>query len=216
MSAAPTSPKIYHITHLDNLPQIVGARFLLSDAERLLRKMDCHLIGMPSIKMRRLMALDVRCHPGTKVGQYVPFYFCPRSIMLYLLYRGNHPDIEYRGGQRPIVHLVADLRRSVEWAEAGNRRWAFTDCNAGAGYAGFFSALERLDRVNWAAVSADDWRDPTVKDGKQAEFLMHEAFPWELIERIGVVDAEARERAEVALRSAAHKPVVTVERGWYY
>jgi len=40
---------------------------------------------MSTIKARRLYDLEVDCHPGTKVGEYVPFYFCPWSIMLYLL-----------------------------------------------------------------------------------------------------------------------------------
>jgi ssDNA thymidine ADP-ribosyltransferase, DarT len=61
----------------------------------------------------------------------VPFYFCPRSIMLYLLHRGNHPELDYTGGQRPIVHLVADLHEIVRWAEAQGVRWAFSDRNAG-------------------------------------------------------------------------------------
>jgi hypothetical protein len=74
------------------------------------------------------------CHPGTKVGEYVPFYFCPRSIMLFLLHKGNHVDLTYRGGQRPIVHLEADLRTVVEWADSIERRWAFGNRNAGARY----------------------------------------------------------------------------------
>jgi hypothetical protein len=37
------------------------------------------VVGMSEIKRRRLEALDVDCHPGSKVGEYVPFYFCPRN-----------------------------------------------------------------------------------------------------------------------------------------
>ena len=70
---------------------------------------------MSTIKRRRL-ELPVDCHPGTSVGEFVPFYFCPRSIMLYLLIRGNHPELHYQGGQEPILHLVADLYEVVEWA----------------------------------------------------------------------------------------------------
>jgi hypothetical protein len=73
---------------------------------------------MSEIKRRRLEELEVDCHPGTKVGAYVPFYLCPRSMMLFLLHKGNHVDLTYTGGQRPIVHLQADLRRVVEWAES--------------------------------------------------------------------------------------------------
>ena len=216
MTPVPTNPKVYHITHLDNLSQIVTAGVLLSDAQRLALNLNCHIVGMSSIKLRRLMSLGVTCHPGTTVGQYVPFYFCPRSIMLYLLYRGNHPDLDYRGGQRPIVHLVADLRRAVAWAEAQNRRWAFSDCNAGAGYADFFNDLDDLTKVNWSAVVSTDFRSMEVKEGKQAEFLMHDSFPWEFVDRIGVVDTRAKTQVELIIAPASHKPLVTVEPGWYY
>jgi hypothetical protein len=52
----------------------------------------------------------------------VPFYFCPRSIMLYILYQANDPELTYRGGQGPIVHLEADLRASVAWADQNKKR----------------------------------------------------------------------------------------------
>ena len=37
--------------------------------------------------------------------------------MLYLIHRANHSELDYRGGQDPIVHLEADLREAVDWAE---------------------------------------------------------------------------------------------------
>jgi hypothetical protein len=114
------------------------------------------------------------------------------------------------------VHLAADLHRAVAWAESNNRRWAFSNCNAGAGYAGFLRDLGHLSELNWPAIAADNWRDPMVKEGKQAEFLMHGSFPWELVEQIGVLDAQVKARVEATIRSVRHKPVVVVERGWYY
>jgi len=52
-------------------------------------------------------------YPDLYVGDYVPFYFCPRSIMLFIIHQANHPELDYRGGQVPIVHLQADLHTSV-------------------------------------------------------------------------------------------------------
>ena len=82
MTQPPTNPKIYHITHIDNLAMIVEAGCLWSDRRRLAQGFDCSVIGMPTIKQRRLEKIEVICHAGTKVGDYVPFYFCPRSVML--------------------------------------------------------------------------------------------------------------------------------------
>ncbi len=60
---------------------------------------------MPEVVSRR-RRLPVPCHPGTWVGDYVPFYFCPRSVMLYVISRKNHPSLTYRGGQRVPWSLI--------------------------------------------------------------------------------------------------------------
>jgi hypothetical protein len=206
---------VTHITHLENLPQMVDG-VLWSDAERIRQGLNCQIVGMSEIKRRRLEELEVGCHPGTKVGEYVPFYFCFRSIMLYLLYQGNHPELTYRGGQRPIVHLEADLRAVVDWAETNGKRWSFSNGNAGTRYTPFFDDLDELNVLDWTAIAATDWKDPFVKERKQAEFLIEESFPWELIERIGVIDNETAQRVTGALELADHKPAVVVVRNWYY
>ena len=136
--------------------------------------------------------------------------------MLYILHRGNHPDLNYAEGQRPIVHLQADLSATIEWADNRDINWAFSDRNAGAYLADFFDRPEDLDKVNWNAVAATDFRGMVVKEGKQAEFLVYEAFPWTLVEKIGVVDAAILGQVSSLLESVDHKPSVSVERGWYY
>lgn len=213
MSAVPAQPKIYHITHIDNLSTIVRDGVLLCDATLASRGGPSVTIGMSEIKRRRIEEITVPCHPGTKVGDYVPFYFCPRSVMLYLLYRANHQDLTYLGGQEPVLHLEADLHEVVRWE---GLRWAFSLSNAGSYYVEFCDSLDQLDLINWAAVSERDFRSPDVKEGKQAEFLVHSSFPWELVRRIGVYSTEIKARAEAALEGATHRPPVEILRHWYY
>ncbi|WP_205620247.1 DarT ssDNA thymidine ADP-ribosyltransferase family protein [Salinivibrio socompensis] len=64
---------------------------------------------MNTIKQRRLTELTLDSHPDLYVGQCVPFYFCPRSIMLYVIHRADSDELTYKGGQGPIIHLQADL-----------------------------------------------------------------------------------------------------------
>ncbi len=214
--SVPAEPKIYHITHVRNLPLLLEAGRVWSDAKRLELGLSCTIVGMSEIKRRRLEELPVHCHPGTMVGQYVPFYFCPRSIMLYILYRGNHPEVTYREGQGPIVHLQADLRRVVALADKHKIRWAFTNCNAGARYANFFNSLDQLGEVDWDAVEATDFRGANIREGKQAEFLVHESFPWSLVERIGVANQMVLQQVQAVLADNEHQPPVAVERRWYF
>lgn len=108
------------------------------------------------------------------------------------------------------------MHETVAWAEGENRRWALSLSNAGAFYAEFRNRVDQLREVNWAAVAATDFRDEQVKEGKQAEFLVHELFPWHLVRRIGVESASIQNRVVRALSGSAHRPVVEVRRDWYY
>ncbi len=210
----PLEPKLYHIVHVGNLQSIVRAGCLWCDAVVRSRQ-DVLVIGMSGIKERR-QTLPVSCHSGTMVGDYVPFYFCPRSIMLYVIHRANHPELSYRGGQGPIVHLQADLYAVVAWATANRRRWAFSASNAAARYASFWSGLGELGRVDWSSVTARDFSSAEVKEGKQAEFLFESDFPWNLVERVGVHSREVGRQVHAAMAGAAHRPPVEVMPTWYY
>ena len=107
----------------------------------------------------------------------------------------GHYCLSYTGGQRPIVHLEADLHRVVKWADGGRVRWAFTLSNAARRDAEFRRRLDDLRDVDWDAVEALDWRG-RLKGPKQAEFLVHRYVPWSLIERIGVMDHQVAERVD--------------------
>ncbi len=216
----PKHPKLYHICHVDRLTSIVADGCLWSDAEIAQRKPPGTTIGMSQIKHRRLHELQLASHPGLFVGQCVPFYFCPRSIMLYLISRANHAELTYRGGQGPIVHLQFDMRAVVEWAEEEGHRWSFTLSNAGAYYFEDRADLNCLGELNWDAIGADRWSGggicATVKEGKQAEFLVERSTPWSLVEIIGVHSEAVYRQANTAMPREGHRPEVMVKREWYY
>ena len=211
----PPNPKIYHIVHVDRLKSIVDDGYLWSDTHVSTLGDTGPVIGMQSIKARR-RTNELQSHSGLHVGDCVPFYFCPRSVMLYLIHMSNAPGLEYRGGQDPIVHLRADLRETVAWANQEGHRWAFTLSNAGSLYFQDRNDLDDLDEVNWDAVDARMWNSPELKEGKQAEFLVEDAFPWTLVERIGVRTLETQRRARAAIEDDEHRPTVSIQRPWYY
>ena len=212
----PTNPKIYHIVHVDRLPSIIADGCLWSDGEVVRRMLPGTSIGMADIKRRRLDELELNSHPGLYVGECVPFYFCPRSIMLYLLHMSNHPGLAYRGGQRPIVHLQADFNKVVEWADAHRRRWAYTLSNAGSYHFEDYCGFEHMDKIAWDAIEATDWREPHIKEGKQAEFLIERSFPWSLVSFMGVHSPTIRDTVRAVMQGTGHEPVVEVAPHWYY
>ncbi len=218
--SVPTKPKIYHIVHVDRLSSIINAGYLWCDAKVDRNPQPGTTIGMSEIKRRRREDLLLNSHPDLHVGDCVPFYFCPRSIMLYLIYKGNAPGLTYSDGQKPIVHLEADLSATVKWADQNSRRWAFTSSNAGSKFFEDYCKLEHLSKINWDAVQAVRWSgggiSPSIKEGKQAEFLIERQFPWELISRIGVRSPDICNRVNKAIQGVGHRPQVKILPKWYY
>ena len=219
MTTPPETIRIYHIVHVDRLSSILTDGFLWSDAETRARASPGTTVGMAGIKERRLRTM-LDSHPELRVGQCVPFYFCPRSVMLYLLHRGNHSEVTYTGGQEPIVHLVAKLDEVVDWAEANEVRWAFTLSNAGSSYFEDRCDLAALSEVNWQAVQARKWAgngvSREIKEGKQAEFLVEGSFPWELVRGVGVCTNTIGAEVTRLMAGNSHRPTVKVLRKWYY
>lgn len=209
----PAQPKIYHICHVDRLPSILESNGLFSDAMVQENELPGTVVGMSNIKQRRLTELRLVSHPVLFVGQCVPFYFCPRSVMLYMMHVRSS-ELSYKGGQGPIIHLEADLHETVAWANANNRRWAFTLSNAGSRYFEDRADLANLNEIEWDAVQARMWNQ--CKEAKQSEFLLEESFPWGLVRRIGVSNNSVYGQVLNALQQQEHKPTVDVKTGWYY
>lgn len=215
----PPNPKIFHIVHVDRLPPIISDGLLWCDARVGSNLPHETSIGLQEIKQRRLTNA-FSSHPDLHVGDCVPFYFCPRSVMLYVIYRKNHPNLTYQGGQEPIVHLMADLKEAVDWANVNKLRWAFTLSNAGSYHFEDSCNLEQLGDINWDAVQSKRWSgadvDPCIKEHKQAEFLVEERFPFRLFSHIGVMSKSIYQNTKTIIEKAGHKPKVQIIPKWYY
>lgn len=214
MTTPPPSPKIYHIIHVDRLASILTSKGLVSDSRLQGITGIGTTIGLSHIKQRRLTELPINSHPGLMVGNFVPFYFCPRSVMLYLIHMRN-PQLAYQGGQGEILHLQADLQATINWANGAGLRWAFTSSNAGSRYFDDYSDIAQLNQLDWSAIGTTDWRD--CKEAKQAEFLVEDGFPWTLIEKIGIInDTSLAAKVQTIMHGQTYKPPVQYCPSWYY
>ena len=211
MSPIPPNLKLYHILHVDRLASVLEDGCLFSDAEATKRNSQGSAIGMGHIKRRRLEVCRLRTAPRLHVGDCVPFYFCPRSVMLFIFWRNVHPDLTYHGGQENILHLEFDMNKVREWAESEKLHWAFTDSNASSGWFTDYHDLANLDKLRWDIIASGQWTGMT--DGhatqafKQAEFL---------VETIGAIDEERVEAVRDILSSHSAEGLPLVRRGWYY
>jgi hypothetical protein len=204
---------IYHITHGRNLATIIDSGGLWCDAQIGAHGIVPLGIAHQHIKERR-KERQVPCAAGGTLADYVPFYFAPRSPMLYAIHSGHIEG--YSGGQAGVLHLVAEAETII----SSNYMWAFTEGHAEIAWTAFFTDLGFLSAVDWGIMKEMYWHD-TDEDGdrkrrRQAEFLVHQFCAWELIIEIGVISRQAAERVRALLEPAAHKPAVTVRRDWYY
>lgn len=212
---------IYHITHIANLPAIIAGGGLACDAEVERQGLCSQSIAYDTIKDRRRLRTVVNLAgeaigAGGVLADYVPFYFANRSPMLYAIHRGYVPA--YRGEQRDVIYLVS----TAEAVASTGASWCFTDGHAVEGMTNFFESLVDLAKVNWEAVQTRNWGgnhlfdNPDVKRRKQAEFLVHGSFPWDLIQHIGVLDQAMTLQITKQLDACDYKPTLSVESEWYY
>ena len=199
--------KVSHITHIDNLGSILQQSCLWSDDKRLELGLVNQNIGYNHIKQRRLVR-PVNVAAGGAIGQYVPFNFCPRSVMLFVIYKG-HPD--FQGGQDRVLHLISD----TDTIRFSNQHCFFTDIHADLDYAEQIDDFDRIGELDIQRIINEKyWQD--FKEEKQAEFLAFESVQWTTIKQIGVKTEALAGEVNALLQAEQHKPEVVIRPEWYY
>ncbi len=204
--------RIFHITDMANLRSICSDGGLRS-LNGLKKSGTPYLsIAHDTVQDRR-STTPVPCGPGGKLHDYVPFYFAPRSPMLYAISRGRVPG--YPHGQEGVVYLVS----SAEVVRDRGCGFAFTDGHAIVAVTQFFEELHRLDQVDWKIMKARYWRDTDEdmdrKRRRQAEFLVYDFFPWELVEEVVVMRASQIAAVQSGITSG-WMPAIKAQPSWYF
>lgn len=208
----PTS--IYHITHIDNLPSILKSGGLIANSRLRQRQTNYLDIAHENIQDRRART-EVPCGAGGYLHDYVPFYFAPRSPMLYAIHKQNVDG--YSGGQKPIIHLVSQ----IEAIENSEIAFVFTDGHGIMVYTDFYDDLYALNHViDWELMESKYWfdtpDDPNRKCKRQAEFLVHEFCHWNLIKEIGVINLTMQTEVREILQKFNIQTQINVYSNWYY
>jgi hypothetical protein len=177
------------------------------------RNVDHVNIAYDTVQGRRA-AKRVPCGPDGVVHDYVPFYFAPRSPMLYTIFRGNVQS--YMGDQEPLIYLVSTAQAIQE----AGLPFVFTDGHSIIEYTNYYDDLAYLDQIDWSLMRSSYWAN-TDEDSdrvrrRQAEFLVREACPWSLITEIGVINRDVKASVARLLESSDHKPPIIVRRNWYF
>lgn len=203
---------IFRIVHKDNLPLCIKHGLCAPNYSPSSSSASYHNIFNPDVQAARAQK-QIPNNPARKVHDYVPFYFCPRSVMLYTLNAMRYAN------QRDIVHLVLyaeDIR------DAG-KEFLITDRNARSDAALFYDKFDAIhNELDWQAIREDKWGayySPPfdTKARKQAEFLVYKNVEWIFIVGIAVMDISTENNIRAILASCAQSSIsVQVKRDWYY
>lgn len=220
MLSYPIPTPIYHLTHGKNLLSIITSGGLQSFRTLHNTAISHTNIAYHHIQDRRATKL-VNCGPGGNLHDYIPFYFCTKSPMLYTISQGNVPGYAEgastpRDRQRGIIYLVS----SAQLVREKTLPFVFTDGHAVMNYSAQFDDLSHLNQIDWDTIHSQYWYD-TPQDGdrkrrRQAEFLLHRFVPWDIITEIGVYDNAIKSRVESLISHAPHQPIVRTIPSWYY
>jgi hypothetical protein len=203
------------MTRIERLPSVIEHGLLPDDVCRR-RQITGVEIGYDHIKRRRALRA-VPCGVGGNLANYVPFYFAPRSPMLYAITCGL-VSAEAACTEQ-IVYLVSStqaLRKAGLTVIASNR-------HAELGYADMTdhdSVLDGDDFIDWPLMTAVYWKntpeDPDRKERRQAECLVHPRVPWQVIEGIATKTERARAQVQTLLGAAGVSTPVVVSAEWYF
>jgi hypothetical protein len=153
--------------------------------------------------------------PGGVVADYVPFYFAPRSPMLFSILGGQVK--EYADDQTHLIYLVSRLSRVTGLDLA----WVATDRNAVLATAKFTGEQQALSSlIDWQIMEAKYWAN-TADDGsrrerRMAEFLVQHVVPWSAFTHVGTCCDQRQEEVRRLLSTSEHRPKLLVTPSWYF
>jgi hypothetical protein len=186
----------YRITHIGNLPLILEQGIVTKHHPN---ANNAYInIGNPEI-------IDVRSTTPVKIegygfiGDYVPFYFTPKSIMLYNIITGYwHPKVPRRNRDEILVIrcLIENLAQLPQWF--------FTDGQGNDIASSHYKDLTDIDKIDWHCIQHSDF---SKNDGDydrprryQAEFLVQNVVPLSAIESLNVYNQAAATAVQAILK----------------
>lgn len=216
MTARKRPTLVFHFTHVDHLPTVI-THGLLSDSAAQARGVLTTEVGNHAIKdQRRQRAVSLP--PAGAVADYVPFYFAPRSPMMFSISQGNVST--YQGGTARLVYLVSTLEHLHQLGHGP----VLTDRNAALHYAEYraFDPADPVgdDFIDWTLMLNKYWNntadEPQRRERRMAEALVHKRVTWDAITMIGTQSDIVATEVRATIGAAGLRIPVDVRPDWYF
>lgn len=202
----------YRIIHRDNLGHILKNGIV----NKLHKDADTDFVAIGNLEI-----IDVRSSTQVKIdgygniGEYVPFYYTPRSIMLFNIVTGYYaPKVPRRNKDEIIV-----IRCLIEKL-AHNSKWFFTDGQANDGETNHYNDLSYLNNIDWACIQQSNFNksdgDYDRQRRYQAEFLVYDSVPVNCIESISVYNRTMEQKVVEEIQHANLEIPVHIYKPYFF
>lgn len=208
---SPEQALIFRITHVRNVP------FLLANGVhcRSSANVDPEFveIGNSGIISKR-KSRPIEIPPGGTLSDFVPFYFTPKSPMLYNILTG------YGGLSRKAAGEIVILLSSLDKLEELQLPYLIADRNATLAHATLSSGRAALPSLRWKNWQTVDFKRDQNDLGKmeqyQAEVLVHACLPTAALHAIIAHDSSTQAVVAQAVSDAGLTIPARVRSNWYF
>jgi hypothetical protein len=201
--------RIYHLTHVSNLPQIVAASMLLADSNDAWDERPTVDISASATREKRRSA-TVSTANDLVVADFVPFFLSPNaSVWETIRSQTEDPRLSaeaHRSSAYDFVILVSTVQTVFDH----NEGVVVTDGDAAGTMTRFGTSRESSERM-LRNLRADEESETIL----EAEVLVPHAAPFELVTLIGVVNDGVRSKVKSILKASEHQPKVSVYPPWF-
>jgi hypothetical protein len=206
----PQTVWLYRITNRENLAHIL--RYGICNKNHPDANPDFVSIGNPEIIATR-NDHEVKIEGYGKIGDYVPFYFSPKSIMLYNILTGYGVK---KIKPEEIIFLITDIESAVNCKQL----YFFSDGQANTRISQHYNDLKDLDKIDWEVVQSGDF-SKSIKDNDrtrryQAEFLIYKKVPVNCIKAIVVYNESCATFVKKKLALTGLIIQVHIKRPFYF
>ena len=148
------------------------------------------------------------------IGEYVPFYFTPRSIMLYNIITGYWAPVVPKVEREDILVIRCALKDLSNLPQ-----FFFTDGQANDALTKHYNDTLHFNKIDWESIHASNFN----KDGDvdrprryQAEFLVRRHVPVEWIESFHTYNQKAATFVRDELEKAGNNIPVFVTTAYFF
>lgn len=208
---------LYRMTHINNIPHIlqygithknspnanpqyinIGDASLISTRE----KKEVEITNGSNATIKKIM-----------LGDYIPFYFGVRMPMLYVIQHGGNFTTQTQASD--IIYIVCSLAKIIDL----KIECYFSDGHAIDNFTTFYdkSCIDQIDKIiDWQAIESKFWggiENLDLKRRKQAEFLVKDDLPYDIIVKYLCYDEKAQKRL---LNFGIQEKMIEINQDAYY